>query len=233
MCVTNTMKTYLIVGGTKGIGAAIAARLEQQGHTVIVTARNRPDTPVQFYEWDVRHEFPAVSLPDVLDGMVYCPGTINLKPITRLTLQDFKEDYDINVMGAVRAIQAALPLLKKSSSASVVMFSTVAVQVGMPFHASVAAAKGAVEGLVRSLAAELAPTVRVNAIAPSLTQTPLAEKLTSSDEKIQASAKRHPLQRIGKPHDAADAAVFLLSDNASWITGQVLPVDGGMSSIKL
>ena len=136
-------------------------------------------------------------------------------------------------MGAVKIIQQLLPALKKAEAPSVVFFSTVAVQTGMPFHASIAAAKGAVEGLARSLAAELAPKIRVNCIAPSLVQTSLAEKLVNTPEKIEAGGKRHALQRIGQPNDIAAMAEFLLSDKAGWITGQVLHIDGGMSTLKI
>lgn len=231
--VVNSMKNYLIVGGTKGIGKAISESLKTDGHTVFTTARSSTIIAHHFTPWDVKEDFPNVEFPDTINGLVYCPGTINLKPFARLTAQDFKEDYEINVLGAVKVLQAVLPKLKNSSSASVVLFSTVAVQTGMPFHASIAASKGAIEGLVRSLAAELAPKIRVNAIAPSLTQTPLAEKLTASPEKIEASAKRHPLQRIGQAQDVAEAALFLLSEKSSWMTGQVMAVDGGLGSIKL
>lgn len=227
------MKNYLIIGGTKGIGKSICELLTAHGNQVYTTARSNSIDSTNFTLWDVKDDFPITGLPEVFDGVVYCPGTINLKPFGRLTAQDFKEDYEVNVLGAVKVLQAVLPKLKNSPSASVVLFSTVAVQTGMPFHASVAAAKGAVEGLVRSLAAEWSPKIRVNAIAPSLTQTPLAEKLTSTPEKIEASAKRHPLQRIGQPQDVAEAALFLLSEKSSWMTGEVIAVDGGMSTIKL
>ena len=173
------------------------------------------------------------TLPETLQGLVYCPGTIVLKPFQRLTIDDFKEDFNINLLGAVKVIQGCLKQLKKSpTGASIVLFSTVAVNTGMPFHASVASAKAAVEGLTRSLAAEFAPRIRVNAIAPSLTDTPLAQNLLSSEEKRKASADRHPLKRIGTPQEIACAAAHLLSDAGAWITGQVLPIDGGMSSLR-
>jgi NAD(P)-dependent dehydrogenase (short-subunit alcohol dehydrogenase family) len=165
--------------------------------------------------------------------LVYCPGTINLKPFHRIAISDFQNEMDINFFGAVRVLQACLKGLKKSDSASVVLFSTVAVQTGMGFHAGIASAKGAVEGLTRSLAAEWAPSkIRVNSIAPSLTDTPLASNLLSTPEKKEASDKRHPLGRIGSPEDLANAAFYLLSENSSWMTGQILHLDGGMSSLK-
>ena len=173
------------------------------------------------------------TLPETLQGLVYCPGTIVLKPFQRLTADDFKEDFNINLLGAVKVIQGCIKQLRKSpSGASIVLFSTVAVKTGMPFHASVASAKAAVEGLTRSLAAEFAPRIRVNAIAPSLTDTPLAQNLLSSEEKRKASADRHPLKRIGTPQEIARAAAHLLSDAGAWITGQVMPIDGGMSSLR-
>jgi NAD(P)-dependent dehydrogenase (short-subunit alcohol dehydrogenase family) len=175
----------------------------------------------------------AEGLPEKLDGLVYCPGTINLKPIRGLKPADFRNDFEVNVVGAVKVIQAAYKALKASGSASIVLFSTVAVAQGMPFHASVAASKGAVEGLARSLAAELAPSVRVNVVAPSLTNTPLASRILSSDEKIEASAKKHPLQKIGQASDIAAAAEFLLGDQSGWISGQVLGVDGGLSTLRV
>jgi 3-oxoacyl-[acyl-carrier protein] reductase len=182
---------------------------------------------------DVTGALDLSHLPEVLDGVVYCPGTINLKPFHRLTQADFAHDWLVNVMGAVATLQAVMPKLKNAERASVVLFSTVAVGLGMPFHASIASAKGAVEGLTKSLAAEWAPKIRVNAIAPSLTQTSLVEKLLASEEKIEAAGKRHPLQKIGSPEEIAALVTFLLGDDSTWITGQILHVDGGLSSVKL
>jgi NAD(P)-dependent dehydrogenase (short-subunit alcohol dehydrogenase family) len=170
-------------------------------------------------------------LPATLDGLVYCPGSILLKPFKSLGVQQFQADFELNVLGAVRCLQAAEGALKKGNAPSVVLFSTVAVKKGMPFHASIAAAKGAVEGLARSLAAEWAPIVRVNAIAPSLTDTPLAERLLASEEKRKAAADRHPLKRVGTAAEMASLAAYLLSPAAGFITGQVVGADGGMGSL--
>lgn len=228
------MGNYLIVGGTSGIGKSICDNLIQLGNNVITFSRNATEISnnTQHFIWDAANpEVPAIDLPH-LDGLVYCPGTINLKPFHRYTDEEILEEFTINTMGAVRILRTMLPLLKKSQSPSVVLFSTVAVQTGMPFHANISMAKGAIEGLTRSLAAEWAPIIRVNAIAPSLTLTPLAEKLTSTPEKIEASAKRHPLQKIGSPQNIADAALFLLSDKSNWMTGQIMHIDGGMGALK-
>lgn len=224
---------YVIVGGNSGIGQSTAESLLHDGHEVTVLARTEKNTPsgARFFPFDsLDSEWPLGD--EMIDGLVYAPGSIMLKPFHRITSAEFLNDWNTNTMGAVRCLQLALSGLKKSAQPSVVLFSTVAVQTGMPFHASIAMAKGAIEGLTRSLAAEWAPTIRVNAIAPSLTQTPLAEKLVSSPEKIEAGNKRHPLGRIGQPQDLANAVVFLLSEKSSWITGQIWSVDGGMGDIR-
>jgi len=231
-------KTFFIVGGSSGIGLEIVNQLHKMGHIIYVGSRTLGKLAevegVRHIALDVtRQPVNIEGLPAVLDGVVYCPGTIRLKPFQRLRMDDFMEDLQVNFLGAVRIIQGCLPQLKTApTGASMVLFSTVAVETGMPFHASIASAKAAVEGLTRSLAAELAPRIRINAIAPSLTDTPLAGNLLSDSEKRQAAAERHPLKRIGSAEDVAGLAVFLLSDAARWITGQVIHVDGGMGSLR-
>lgn len=228
------MKNILIVGASSGIGKALAELLQEDGHNVMGTYRSNELSGSQFHYLDVlEDEISLDFLPDSLDGLVYCPGSINLKPFARLKPAAFEEDYKLQVVGAVKVLQAALKSLKKSEAASVVLFSTVAVQAGFNFHAQVAASKGALEGLTRSLAAEFAPRIRVNCIAPSLTDTPLAAKLLNSDDKKAANAQRHPLKKIGTPEDIAEMAAFLLSEKSAWISGQVLHVDGGMSNLKV
>ncbi|WP_373509453.1 SDR family NAD(P)-dependent oxidoreductase [Thiocapsa sp.] len=229
-------KTYLIVGGTSGIGAALLGKLIARCHRVIQLSRHpeaAPDHPaVTSLHWDVRtNDFPADALTTTLDGLVYCPGTIRLRPFERLAEKEWTEDLEINLLGAVRALQGAMKALKAAESASIVLFSTVAVGTGLPFHASIASAKGAVEGLTRSLAAELAPRIRVNAVAPTLTATPLAERLIGNESKRTAAAERHPLQTIGEAEDVAGAALWLLED-ARMTTGQVIHVDAGLGTLR-
>ena len=229
------MATYLIVGGSSGIGRALTDQLLDAGHAVHVWARAARDLPaaVTFHAVDVTDGATDLGqlVPDGLDGLVYCPGNIDLKSFRSLKPESFRSSFELNVVGAVRCLQACERVLKRSERAAVVLFSTVAVQRGMPFHAAVAAAKGAVEGLTRSLAAEYAPSVRVNAIAPSLTDTPLAEKLLATEEKRAASAQRHPVGKVGRPEDIAAMAAFLLGEQAAFVTGQVIGMDGGMSAI--
>lgn len=230
-------KNFAIVGASSGIGLEIARQLHNRSAKIWAYSRRPlPEdlAAVQWVETDVTSpDFQLVGLPDQLHGLVYLPGSINLKPFKSIKADDFRRELEINTVGAFRALQFAFSSLK-AGGGSAVLFSTVAVQTGMPFHAGIAAAKGAVEGLVRALAAEWAPSVRINAIAPSLTDTPLAGFLLSTDEKRQASANRHPLRRIGTPADIAQAALFLLNpDTSGFITGQILHVDGGMGSLKV
>ena len=231
-------KHFLIIGGTSGIGAALVSQLIEQGHQVSVLSRGlastaNPHPSVSYHQADVtNHQQPLPVIDQPINGLVYCPGSINLKPFRTLKADDFLQDFQVNLVGAVRCIQHYLPRLQEGSNPSIVLFSTVAVKAGMAFHASVSAAKGAVEGFGKALAAELAPKVRVNVIAPSLTATPMAEKLTNSEAKLKASEERHPLKRIGQPAEIASMAKYLVSSDSAWVTGQVFHIDGGMSSLK-
>lgn len=231
------MKNFVIIGASSGIGKQLAGQLSQTDAQVFGTFyKSDPadsDHAFSFHYLNVLDESPDLSfLPDRIDGLAYCPGSISLKPFARIKTEEFLLDYQLQVMGAVKVIQALLPKLKKSEHASVVLFSTVAVQTGFNYHSIVAASKGAIEGLTRALAAELAPGIRVNCIAPSITDTPLAATLLSTEEKKTANAQRHPLKKIGAPDDIANMAAFLLTDKSGWITGQVFQVDGGMSSLR-
>ena len=228
------MANYLIVGASSGIGWQLANQLVSQGHQVYGTYNSHlvSDEKIHFQPLDVLADEIRLELPEKLDGLVYCPGSILLRPFNRISTADFAKDHALNVGGLVKVLQQVLPNLKNSEQPSVVLFSTVAVQTGLPFHSLVSASKGAIEGLTRALAAELAPRIRVNCIAPSLTDTPLAGSLLNTPEKKEANAQRHPLKRVGMAEDIANACEFLLSSKSAWITGQVIPVDGGMSSIK-
>jgi len=230
------MSKYLIIGASSGIGQSLANHLVSEGHQVIGTYNSNKiedSENLSYHHLDVTADFNIDFISDQLDGLAYCPGSINLKPFKRITDEAFLDDFNLQVLGAIKIIRAALPSLSKSDYASIVLFSTVAVQSGFNFHSQVSVSKGAIEGLTRSLAAEFAPKVRVNAIAPSLTDTPLASKLLNTDQKKEANAHRHPLKRIGTPDDIAHAASFLLSSKSSWITGEIMHVDGGMSSLKM
>ena len=231
------MDNYLIIGGSSGIGKEIAAQLAASGHHVYATySKNKPEgisDHIQYHLLNVLDENISLEfLTDQLSGFVYCPGSINLRPFERIKPADFEADYKLQVTGAINVLQQILPKLKRSDKGSIVLFSTVAVQMGLPFHTQVAASKGALEGLTKSLAAEFAPKIRVNCIAPSLINTPLASSLLNTEQKIEANAQRHPLKRIGNTQDIANMATFLLSDKSTWITGQIMHVDGGISSIK-
>lgn len=228
---------YVVIGGSSGIGRAIVNQLSKEGHTVFVCSReskgveNEPG--ISWYPLNVEDEspsFPVLEKP--IHGLVYAPGSINLKPFKILKSEDFYRDWNVNVQGAIKTLQHYYKLLQAAGQSTVLLFSTVAVQIGMPYHSSIASAKGALEGLTRSLAAEWAPTIRVNCIAPSLSNTPLASRLLSSDEKKQNACDRHPLKSIGEPESFVPIAMHLL-DPQNWITGQIIHIDGGMSTLKI
>lgn len=227
------MRTILIVGGSKGIGAALLNTLID--HTSIInfsrTAPSITHTNLKHYSLDVlQDELPPI---DSLDGIVYCPGSINLKPFHRFSIQEFKNDFDINVLGAVKVLQNYLKVLKQEQHPSIVLFSTVAATLGMPFHASIATSKSAVEGLVKSLGAEWAPTIRINAIAPTVTNTELAGKILRNDALKEKIKERHPLKKYLDPKEVADMATFLLSDKSLSISGQTFELDCGIVSFKI
>lgn len=231
-------KNILIIGAGSGIGEALLKRLnEKNAGNLYASSRSIEKiigaSNVHAFELDVTDEdvvFPEIKGP--IHALVYCPGSILLKPFRQLKLQEVQKDMEVNVFGFIRMLQHYEQALKEGN-ASVVAFSTVAVGSGMPFHTSVAAAKGALEGVVKSLAAEWAPEVRLNVIAPSLTDTPLAARLLRNEQQRQASEQRHPLKKIGTANDLAAMAEFLISGDATWITGQVFHVDGGMSSLRV
>ncbi len=224
-----------MVVGTGGIGSAVAEQLSNEGHIIHVLSRQTAfgsNRNIQLHTIaDIAIESTELPLIDgPIHGLIYCPGTINLRPFKALKQADFINDLQVNYLGAIRCIQKYLPNLLQQEGASITLFSTVAVNKGMPFHASIAGAKGAIEGLTRSLAAEFAPKIRVNAIAPSLTQTPLADKLLNAEAKLKAAEERHPLKKVGSTLDMVKAVKFLIE--SSWVTGQVIAVDGGMSTLS-
>jgi NAD(P)-dependent dehydrogenase (short-subunit alcohol dehydrogenase family) len=228
------MKNILLIGGSYGIGLAIAKELENK-HSVFVASRTSEGLSglnVTHIPFDANADTLDVSkLPTIIDGLVYCPGSINLRPFKGLKIDTFESDLQINFLNMVKIVQTLLPQLTASNQSSIVLFSSVAATMGMSFHTSVAAAKGAIEGFAKAFAAEYAPKIRVNVIAPSLTNTPLADKFLNNETKQEKSRDRHPLKRFGQPDDLAQMATFLLSEKASWMTGQILHVDGGMSTL--
>jgi len=226
------MGKVLIIGGTKGIGKAIVSEVIEQ-HEVVCLSRNISDFTHNNYKhikFDVLNdEFPEI---ESLDTLIYCPGTINLKPISSLTLDDFRYDFELNVIGAVKAIKKYLNLLKKSENPSILMFSTVATKLGMPYHSSVSVSKSGIDGLVKTLGAELAPKIRINAIAPTITNTDLASKILRNEKVIENMIERHPLKKILSPDEIAKMASYLISKNSSSISGQIFNMDAGIVSFK-
>ncbi len=230
------MKNILIVGGSSGIGLALSKQLCEQHQVFATYSKNKTPnaTNLNYHYLNVLDENLDLSfLPETLDGLVYCPGAIHLKPFARLKTDDFLQDYQLQVLGAVKVMQSVISKLKQSPHASIVLFSTVAVQTGFNFHTLVSASKGAIEGLTKALAAEYAPKIRINCIAPSITDTPLAGNILNTPEKKEANAQRHPLKKVGEAEDIANLAEFLLSEKSSWITGQIFHIDGGISSLKV
>ena len=230
------MKNILLIGGSHGIGLEIATSLCKENNVIVAsrTNENLVHLGVKHIVFDATTDVLDLNtLPETIDGFVYCPGSINLKPFKNLKLEHFQEDLNINFMHMVKIFQTILPKLHQSSQASVVLFSSIAATTGMPFHSSIAAAKAAVEGFGKAIAAEFAPKIRVNIIAPSITFTSLSEKFLNSDVKLERSAERHPMKKVGDPKDIASMAEFLLSNHSAWITGQVFHIDGGLSTLNL
>jgi len=220
----------LIIGGSTGIGAATINLLNSKNIATTSINRSGNTNATVSIQCDILNdELP--ELDDKPDAIIYFPGTINLKPFRTIKPEEFKNDWEINFLGAIKVIQKYAPLLSASENASIVLFSTVAVQTGMPFHTSISAAKGAIEGLTRSLAAEFAPKIRVNCIAPSLTDTPLANRLIENEIKLKSAEDRHPLKKIGNPDDFASMVHWLISENAKFMTGQIITIDGGIGTL--
>lgn len=227
------MKNVVIIGGSKGIGNSILKQV-LENNKVINISRTLPEIShpnLTNFQLDVL----ASELPNIeeIDVLIYCPGSINLKPIMSLGIDDFRNDFEINVLGAVKSIQKYLPTIKKGTNPSIILFSTVAAKLGMPFHASIATAKSGVEGLVKSLGAELAPTVRVNAIAPTITETSLSASILRNDRMKENMIERHPMKGYLNPDEVAGMANFLMSDSAKSISGQVFEMDYGIVNFKI
>ena len=230
------MKNYLVIGGSSGIGKEISELLSNE-NIVFSTSRNEineSNENIRHIKYDVlEDELDPGLLPDQIDGFVYCPGTINLRPFRSLKLETFRSDLELNLIGAIKTLQIILTRLQQSPSSSIIFYSTVAVKTGMPFHSSVSSSKSALEGLTKSLAAEFAPKIRVNCIAPSIVNTPLANKFLNTEDKIEKAAARHPLNKIGTAKEIAQLTQYLLDEKSKWITGQIINIDGGISSVKV
>ena len=227
-------KNILLIGGSYGIGLSIASQLHQN-HNVFVASRTADalnDLNVTHIPFDViTDDLDTTTLPEEIHGFAYCPGSINLKPFKMMSLETIQDDMQLNFFSLVKVVKAIMPRMAEGSS--MVFFSTVAVGTGMPFHTSVAAAKGAIEGFAKSMAAEYAPKIRVNVVAPSLVDTPLATRLLSNDRKREMMSQRHPLKRVGEADDIANIAIFLLGEKSTWMTGQIVGVDGGISTLNV
>ncbi|MBO0353255.1 SDR family oxidoreductase [Muricauda ruestringensis] len=227
-------KNILLIGGSYGIGLEMAKMLSKENEVFIASRSNEhlSNIDATHIPFDALNEdINDKAIPETLDGFVYCPGSINLKPFKTMGIDTIQNDMEINFIALARTVKSIINRMNEGSS--MVFFSTVAVGTGMPFHTSVSAAKGAIEGFARALAAEYAPKIRVNVIAPSLVDTPLSERLLSNDKKKEMMSERHPMKRVGNAADIANMATFLLSSDNSWITGQVIGVDGGMSSLNV
>lgn len=228
------MKNILIIGGSSGVGESLVKRLKANNNLISTYHKNPQENSenVNFYEYDVISDSPSkLQIPEALDSIIYCPGTINLKPFNRYTEDELIDDFKINVLGFLKILSAFKRHLLNTDNPSIVLFSSVAAQKGIAYHTQVACSKGAIESLTKTLAAELAPKIRVNAIAPSLLNTPLADKFLNSELKIKNNIERHPLKKIGEANDISSMVEFLISDNAKWITGQVINIDGGLSTL--
>ena len=232
----------LILGATGSIGSSLARKIVDDGGEVHLTGRDESiltdlasELNATFTVCDVLEEnFSEKIFNDLgespINGLAYCVGSIDLKPLKLTKKSDFMQSFNLNLISATEVIKSLADNLKKNKG-SIVLFSTVAVKQGFPNHAIVSSAKGAIEGLTLALAAEFAPNVRVNCIAPSLTNSKISNFLLKNEKVAEGIAKMHPMKRIGEGGDSASVAKFLLTDESSWITGQILGVDGGRSSV--
>jgi NAD(P)-dependent dehydrogenase (short-subunit alcohol dehydrogenase family) len=231
-------KNYVVIGGTSGIGLSIVKLLSKKNCKIFVGSRNNRNLEnlkkASFFKCDVtKNIFEFQEKIDQINGLVYCPGSLILKPFKRINDDDIDNSFKTNVFGLINSIRFFLKYMnKKNSISSMVCFSSVAVTIGMKYHTLVGGTKGAIEGITRSLAAELAPNIRINAISPSITDTPLSKKFISSEKIKNDLINRHPMKKIGNPDDIAEAALYLLSDKSNWVTGQIIHIDGGLSSVS-